>query len=596
MVAHFMLQKVQHIMLTKSISNRMLLTIMTIIIISIIVDLSVLKLYDLTQIDLENQILVFTSTSAVFIITQIFVLNYIKQQNMKFVRTKQFRVINYVVTIAQCILVIIIIYVNLQIWFESSIDVTSIIVGISISYILGIFMTGYLSYRFFIWFKSNHGIKILLYLLSSALITTSAFFTLIFLDSVLSVYTKISARIAGTGQYLTDFQTMSLMLTNIFAIVSFIVTWIATAVLLSYRSRRIGQAKYWIIIALPLLYFLSQFISSVTDEFAPLISSDPVTIAIVLTLIFTLSKLVGGILFGLAFWSMAKTLNDEFIVPKNLIKLAGYGYIILFMSTQTVAFSIVPYPPFGFVTILFYGISSYMILVGVYFSVIIISQDSKLRSTIKKITESQPTLLSDISYAQLEEVIEERAMILAQSLDMKSQVPSYITTDVDAVHLKNYVMSVIDELRSFDPFFSRVIEMEKEIVSNSKLVSACINSKLLEYIRDDHFTLFSEITYKHRRGKHDGIRLITTIEDRHLADVIEELLAIGIEVKHIPNLHSIQFVVSDREILEIIQTEKRFFVQSDSSRVRYYLDIFEDLWKNGTDARERIMGLKAADS
>ena len=105
-----------------------------------------------------------------------------------------------------------------------------------------------------------------------------------------------------------------------------------------------------------------------------------------------------------------------------------------------------------------------MILVGVYFSVIIISQDSKLRSTIKKITESQLTLLSDISYAQLEEVIEERAMILAQSLDMKSQVPSYITNDVDAVHLKNYVMSVIDELRSFDPFFSRVIEMEKEII------------------------------------------------------------------------------------------------------------------------------------
>jgi hypothetical protein len=266
------------------------------------------------------------------------------------------------------------------------------------------------------------------------------------------------------------------------------------------------------------------------------------------------------------------------------------------MSTQTVAFSIVPYPPFGFVTILFYGISSYMILVGVYFSVIIISQDSKLRSTIKKITESQPTLLSDISYAQLEEVIEKRAMILAQSLDMKSQVPSYITTDVDAVHLKNYVMSVIDELKSFDPFLSRVIEMEKEIVSNSKLVSACINSKLIEYIRDDHFTLISEITYKHRRGRHDGIRLITTIEDRHSADVIEELLAIGIEVKHITNLHSIQFVVSDREILEIIQTEKRFLVQSDLSRVQYYLVIFEDLWKNGTDARKRILGLKAADS
>ena len=69
------------------------------------------------------------------------------------------------------------------------------------------------------------------------------------------------------------------MLANVFAIMSFVVTWFATAVLLSYRSRRIGRIKYWVIIALPLIYFLSQFISSITDEFAPLISSDSVTFA-----------------------------------------------------------------------------------------------------------------------------------------------------------------------------------------------------------------------------------------------------------------------------------------------------------------------------
>jgi hypothetical protein len=595
MIGHSTLQKAQRILSSKLISNRLLLAIMTIIIISIIVDTSFLKLYDLTP-SWQNQELVFTCISAVFIISQIFVLSHIRQQNMRFVRTKQFKVINYIVTVAQWVLTIIVLYVIFQIWFESSFDATSIIVGISISYSLGMIMTGYLSYRFFIWLKSNHGIKILMYLLSSALITTSSFFTLIFLDSVLSLYTEVAPRITGTGQYLSAFQNTSLMLANVFAIMSFVVTWFATAVLLGYRSRRIGRIKYWIIIALPLIYFLSQFISSITDEFAPLISSDPVTFAIVLTLIFTLSKLAGGILFGFAFWSIAKTINDEFVVPKNLIKLAGFGYVILFMSTQTVAFSIVPYPPFGLITILFYGLSSYMILVGVYFSVIIISQDSKLRSTVKKITENQPTLLSDISYAQLEEIIEKRAMILAQSLDMKSQIPIYVTKDIDAVHMRNYAMSVIDELRSFDPFFSRVMEKEKELISNSKLILACINSKLLELIRDDQFTLISEITYKHRRGGHGGIRLITSINDQPSATVAEELLAIGVEVKHIANLHSIQFVVSDREVLEIIHEENRLLVERDSSQVHYYLNIFEDLWKHGKDARKRILELKTADS
>jgi hypothetical protein len=187
------------------------------------------------------------------------------------------------------------------------------------------------------------------------------------------VYVEVTPKISGTRLYITGFQNTSLLLANIFSILSFITTWCATAVLLGHRPRQFGQMRNWVIVGLPLIFFLSQFISLFTNEFALVGSSDPtnylLTFAIVLTLVFTLSKLAGGILFGLAFWSIAKTINDEFVVAKNLIKLAGYGFVILFMSTQTVAFSIIPYPPFGFVTVLFYGISSYMILVGVYFSV-----------------------------------------------------------------------------------------------------------------------------------------------------------------------------------------------------------------------------------
>ena len=119
--------------------------------------------------------------------------------------------------------------------------------------------------------------------------------------------------------------------------------------------------------------------------------------------------------------------------------------------------------------------------------------------------------------------------------------------------------------------------------------------RLLEFIRDDQFTLLSEITYKHRRGRHGGIRLITSINDQPSVTVVEELLAIGAGVKHIANLHSIQFVVSDREVLELIHQEKRLLVESNSTRVQYYLNIFDDLWKHGTDARKRILELKTAD-
>jgi hypothetical protein len=176
-------------------------------------------------------------------------------------------------------------------------------------------------------------------------------------------------------------------------------------------------------------------------------------------------------------------------LPRNLVRLAGYGYVILFMATQTVAFSIVPYPPFGFVTILFYGISSYMILVGVYFTVVVISQDSLLRGTIKNIAENQPALFADLSYAQVENVIEKRAMSLAQRFAVEPTSDSVIESSQDK-DLKNYAMTVISEVRSYDRIYSKIMEKEKEILSSSLFVLACVDAKLLEYIRDDQLILF----------------------------------------------------------------------------------------------------------
>jgi hypothetical protein len=599
MVGHIP-QNFQRILASRAVTNLLPLVMMIIIVISVTIDLSFLKLYDLTPKDPypKQQMLVFSGISAVFIIAQVFILRYIRQQDMKFVRTQQFRVIHYVITAVQGALTFLVLYVIFQIWVESSLDIRPLIAGITISYTLGLIMTGFLSYRLFIWLRSTHGLTILLYLLSSAAITISAFFTFIFLDSVSATYTVVTPRISGTGLYLTPFQDTSLLLANVFAIISFIITWFATAVLLNYRSRQIGPIRYWIIVALPLMYFLSQFISLFSDEFGPSVSSDPVTFAIILTLVFTLSKLAGGILFGFAFWNIAKTIDDEFIVAKNLIKLAGYGFVILFMSTQTVAFSIIPYPPFGFVTILFYGISSYMILVGIYFSVIVISQDSKLRTTIKSIAKNQPTLFADMSYAQLEDVIEKKALRLAQNFAAEYD-SIQVMEAIDDKQLRNYAMLVVEEIRSFNPIFPKVVEKEKKILSNSQVFSAFVNGKLLEFISDDHLTLFREIMGKRRQGKHGGIRLVTAI-DCSTANAVEELLAIGVEVKHIVDLHSIQFVVSEREVLEIILGDLKneeltmdVSVGSDSSLVQYYRNMFEHLWTRGTDARKRISQLKA---
>jgi hypothetical protein len=43
------------------------------------------------------------------------------------------------------------------------------------------------------------------------------------------------------------------------SILSFILTWVATVVLLHHYSGRLGRTKYWIVVSIPLVYFLSEF-------------------------------------------------------------------------------------------------------------------------------------------------------------------------------------------------------------------------------------------------------------------------------------------------------------------------------------------------
>jgi len=80
----------------------------------------------------------------------------------------------------------------------------------------------------------------------------------------------------------------------IFSIASFIITWIATAVLLRQYSVKLGKVRYWIVVSLPLLYFLFQFVAFILNAYLPFLSGNTIFYNILITLILTFSKPVGG--------------------------------------------------------------------------------------------------------------------------------------------------------------------------------------------------------------------------------------------------------------------------------------------------------------
>ena len=104
-------------------------------------------------------------------------------------------------------------------------------------------------------------------------------------------------------------------------------------------------------------------------------------------------------------------------------------YLFFSAGQTTLAFS--PYPPFGFATMSFYGLSTYLILLGLYASAISVSQDIELRKSIKKSTLRESRFLDSMGTAHMEKelmkrmvskVHEEQKELLNESGGVKSSL------------------------------------------------------------------------------------------------------------------------------------------------------------------------------
>jgi hypothetical protein len=111
----------------------------------------------------------------------------------------------------------------------------------------------------------------------------------------------------------------------------------------------------------------------------------------------------GGILFGIAFWTVAKSIRQDNATRDYMI-IAAYGFVLFFLATQVGLFA-ASYPPFGFATYCLLGLSSYMIFLGLYSSAISVSQSIQLRRSIEESIKGDSNLLSSIGTAEMQEQV-----------------------------------------------------------------------------------------------------------------------------------------------------------------------------------------------
>jgi hypothetical protein len=315
------------------------------------------------------------------------------------------------VTITQYILLAMMASIVLQIIINSGYYTSLLAIGATISYGLAAILTGLLAYWFLSWFRRNRALVVLMYALAAAMISVNAIDTILYFDIVIfqtkPMVTTLDSEvvfpdIAGLGfPLVADMQAISL---NGY----FLLTWAGTILLLRHNIQRIGRLRFWVLVAAPMVFFMSFYIGFYESIFEPPSppTEEDLSVLFLPVMLALLSGLAATILFGLGFRSVAKSISQASKVREYMI-ITAYGFILFFTSTGS-TISGAGYPPFGFANVLLVGPFSSLILIGLYGSAISIAEDSKLRQSIKASTREELKLLDSIGISQLQRGTEEK--------------------------------------------------------------------------------------------------------------------------------------------------------------------------------------------
>jgi hypothetical protein len=429
-----------------SVSNfdsRKLLVIMTIVAILLTIESQIGNIADFIpeQLASGQGIVVFIGIWAIFTVTQYYILAFVKYNNKySKTRTRFLYLIHRIVTAAQFLLAGIIALVILQILIAQGYNTVMLYIALSISYGLWVVTLGLLAKAFFSWYRSKKNLMVLIFGLSMVAYVINGVFGLYGQVDELAKRNLVieSGDVAifpeSPSSILTVYQTASS--------VAYVLTWIATVMLFRPYVEKLGKLKFWSIMGATMAYYLIQFPLFTLGYFAPSENSNAMTNI----LIFSLSAIFTGILFGVAFLSVARTLQIGTAI-RNYMIIAAYGFLLFYVAGSALVLQ-AAYPPYGLVSVSFTGLSCYLIYNGLYFSAISVSQDMTLRQSIRKSVMDQSKLLDSIGTAEMEKEVQNQVLTVAKKTSAAMEEKTGVEASMNEGDMKDYVELVIKELRS----------------------------------------------------------------------------------------------------------------------------------------------------
>ncbi len=366
-------------------------------------------------------IVLFITLSIITMIAQIFVLQFVGKESSQIkTKTGSIKLMHRSVSIIQYTIIGMFLFLIFEILVNQNyLPLSSMLVTL-LSYIQTTILMTLFTFIFLRWYKSNrHSVLVLVYGLSFATVAIASFAILLVFLYQFSDKLFIPILPSSPGIFLS---TEEGSIWKIFAktyqysdMISFFLKWGGTALILYHYAHRIGRAKYWFLLSLPLLYFSSLIIYHLHiyephEEMEQLIFYS----------ISALNSTFGGILFYIGFKLTVKNFQNNQLFASYLIT-AGYGFMLFFSGSQSVLTN-TGYPPFGFSTVSSYGLGSYLILIGLYLSAKSISRDEELKKMIKNSTLAESKFLHSIGMSESEREKKLLKEVLIKAKEQKENI------------------------------------------------------------------------------------------------------------------------------------------------------------------------------
>ena len=363
----------------------------------------------------NNKIIIFSMYVSIFVISNLLLLimtysiGYIKEIEIRY---KKYYFIS--IFIIYLVLSITLITTTIQISLFKSYSNIIFYLTSYISFISTLGFLSILSFNFYRWFLKGKNNFTLLYGILFSLYCVTLILALIYLISGLTThpstidYTSPRELRGGTFSINIIFQNNIALIYDIFFIISFLLGWLLTVYMLKQYSRRIGKYKFWILVSIPLFFYLIRYDGIILNYFnldnlinLPVLGIIYPSIKDAIYTAFINSNIqTTGIFFGFSFVPVLLKLKNSLL--QNYMIITIIGMMFLFASRDFHSIFLNSVPPNGTITISFMPIGAFMLFTGIISFLRLAARDKEFYRDLIIRIERDVSLLKNIIITEKE--------------------------------------------------------------------------------------------------------------------------------------------------------------------------------------------------